>query len=87
MRVSDWEIYQTSFQHPELLPGDVLCFIIGATVKIHIYHHDDICEKNRLNNHFNEINNHPNIKLFFGNCIYYDGIKSTTDKFEVFEGF
>ena len=50
-----------------------------------ILDHDDVCEQDRLFNHYNEIINNPDKKLFFGNCIYFNDNGNFTDKFSVFK--
>ena len=52
---------------------------------IMIVDHDDICQKQRLKIQHENIQNNPDKKLFFGNCIFFDNINQPYTRFDLLE--
>ena len=48
-----------------------------------IMDHDDLCDKNRLQNQYEEIINNQNCKLFFGDVILFDNKKYKEKRFSI----
>ncbi len=52
---------------------------------IMIVDHDDICQKRRLRIQHEDIQNNPDRKLFFGNCIFFDNVNESYNRFDLLE--